>query len=39
MNQDFSELIQYLDEKFVGIDRRFDAVKKDFVDLGIKLEY
>lgn len=38
MNQDFSELIQYLDEKFIGIDKRFDEVKKDFVDLQTSVD-
>lgn len=33
MNQDFSELTKYLDEKFVRIDQRFDEMKKDFIDL------
>lgn len=30
MNQDFSELIQYLDEKFIHIDQRFDDTDKRF---------
>ena len=38
MNQDFSELIKYLDEKFINIDKRFDGVKKDFVDLQTSLD-
>lgn len=33
MNQDFSELIVYLDEKFASIDERFDAVDRKFNDL------
>ncbi|MBU4204755.1 hypothetical protein KKE19_02420 [Patescibacteria group bacterium] len=33
MKEDFSELITYLDEKFVGIDKRFDKVEKGFVQL------
>jgi len=33
MNQDFSELIQYLDNKFGVIDKRFDEVKNDFIEL------
>lgn len=33
MNQDFSELVKYLDGKFTRIDQRFDEAKKDFVDL------
>jgi len=28
MNQDFSELIQYLNGKFTHIDKRFDEMKK-----------
>jgi len=45
MNQDFSELIQYLDKKFTYIDRRFDDVdrrfdemKKDFNDLQTSVD-
>jgi len=33
MEKDFSELIEYLDEKFISIDGRFDSMKKDFVEL------
>ncbi len=33
MNQDFSELVKYLDEKFIRIDKRFDEVKEDFTGL------
>lgn len=38
MDKDFSELIEYLDEKFVGIDKRFDGVKKDFIDLQTSVD-
>jgi len=38
MNKDFSELTQYLDEKFTAVDRRFDEVKKDFVDLQTSVD-
>jgi len=38
MNQDFSELVKYLDEKFINIDRRFDEMKKDFVDLQTSVD-
>ena len=31
MNNDFSELIQHLDDKFTGVDRRFDDIDKKFV--------
>lgn len=33
MNQDFSELIEYLDKKFGQIDQRFNEMKKDFGNL------
>jgi len=33
MNQDFSELIVYLDEKFTHINERLDLVDKKFNDL------
>jgi uncharacterized coiled-coil DUF342 family protein len=33
MNQDFSELVKYLDEKFIRIDKRFDDMKEDFTGL------
>ena len=33
MNEDFTELIKYLDEKFTRIDQGFDEMKKDFVNL------
>ena len=32
MNEDYSELIKYLDEKFIRIDQRFDEIKEDFVN-------
>jgi len=31
MNNDSSELIQYLDDKFVSVDKRFDEVDKKFI--------
>lgn len=31
MNNDFSELIQYLDDKFVTVDKRFDFVDQSFI--------
>lgn len=31
MNNDFSELVQYLDDKFVVVDKRFDAVDQHFI--------
>lgn len=33
MNNDFSELIQYLDEKFFAIDKQFGEMKVDFSNL------
>jgi uncharacterized coiled-coil DUF342 family protein len=33
MEKDVSELIEYLEEKFIGIDGRFDSMKKDFLEL------
>ena len=33
MNQDFSELIQYLDGKFGKVDERFESVDKKFDEL------
>lgn len=38
MNQDFSELVKYLDEKFVRIDKRFDEVNDDFVNLQTSVD-
>jgi len=38
MNQDFSELIQYLNGKFTHIDKRFDEMKKDFNDLQTSVD-
>ena len=38
MNKDFSELIEYLDQKFTHIDERLDAMKKDFVDLQTSVD-
>ena len=33
MNGDLGELIQYLDNKFGVIDKRFDEMKSDFIEL------
>lgn len=33
MNNDFSELIKYLDDKFRSINERFDQAQKNFSDL------
>jgi len=33
MNNDFSELIQHIDDKFAGVDKRFDEMKFDFNNL------
>jgi len=38
MDKDYSELVQYLDEKFIRVDQRFDEVKKDFVDLQTSVD-
>ena len=38
MNQDFSELVKYLDQKFIRIDKRFDEVKGDFVNLQTSVD-
>ena len=38
MNQDYSELVKYLDDKFINIDRRFDEMKKDFIDLQTSVD-
>lgn len=38
MKEDFSELIEYLDEKFVTIDRQFSEMKKDFNDLQTSVD-
>ena len=38
MKQDFSELIQYLDEKFIRVDQRFDEMKKNFVNLQTSVD-
>ena len=33
MDKDYSELIEYLDQKFTSIDNRFDEMKADFNNL------
>jgi len=38
MNEDFTELIKYLDEKFTRIDQGFDEMKKDFVNLQTSVD-
>lgn len=38
MNQDFSELVKYLDGKFIRIDKRFDEMKGDFVNLQTSVD-
>jgi hypothetical protein len=38
MNQNFSELIEYLDEKFTHIDERFARIDQRFVTIDEKLE-
>lgn len=38
MNQDFSELVKYLDGKFTLVDQRFDEMKKDFIDLQTSVD-
>jgi hypothetical protein len=31
MTKDFSELVEYLDKKFTGVDERFDGVDRRLV--------
>ncbi len=38
MKEDFSELVEYLDEKFSGVDTKFDAVGKELGGIITKLE-
>lgn len=38
MNQDFSELITYLDEKFTKVDERFESVDKKFDELQTSVD-
>jgi uncharacterized coiled-coil DUF342 family protein len=38
MNQDFSELVKYLDGKFTRIDQKFDEMKQGFVDLQTSVD-
>lgn len=38
MKEDFSELVEYLDEKFSGIDTRFDRVDERIGHIEDKLE-
>lgn len=38
MNQDFSELVQYLDGKFTDVDHRFDEIKEDFINLQTSVD-
>ncbi len=38
MNQDNSELITYLDNKFVNIDHRFDELKSEFSSLQTSVD-
>ena len=38
MDKDFSELIQYLDDKFVNIDEKFDKIDGKFVNIDEKLD-
>lgn len=34
MNNDFSELIQYLDDKFTAVDKQFGEMKVNFSNLA-----
>lgn len=38
MNNDFSELIQYLDDKFVTVDKRFDFVDQRFITVDKRFD-
>jgi len=38
MEEDFSELVQYLDEKFVSINKRFDEIDENFVRIDKRFD-
>jgi len=38
MDKDFSELVEYLEGKFIRIDERFDEMKNDFVDFQTSVD-
>lgn len=38
MDKDFSELVEYLDEKFTVIDKKLDEMKQDFNDLQTSVD-
>ena len=38
MDKNFSELIEYLDDKFSGVDKKFSGVDGKLVDLDGKIE-
>lgn len=38
MEKNFQELIEYLDNKFIDIDRRFDNMNKKFDDLQTSVD-
>ena len=38
MSNDFSELIQHIDDKFTGVDRRFDEVDKNFIAIDKRFD-
>ncbi|MBI2042222.1 MAG: hypothetical protein HYT21_00495 [Candidatus Nealsonbacteria bacterium] len=38
MDKDFSELIEYLDEKFVAVDKKFEEMKYDFNELQTSVD-
>ncbi len=38
MDQNSSELVEYLDQKFTRVDKRFDEIKKDFINLQTSVD-
>lgn len=38
MKEDFSELIQYLDDKFVTVDKRFDYIDQRFITVDKRFD-
>lgn len=38
MNDDFAELIQYLDDKFIAVDKRFDNVDQRFIAIDKRFD-
>jgi flagellar capping protein FliD len=38
MNKDFSELVEYLDGKFVSVDKRFESIDKRFDEVNARID-